>query len=106
MDQGSLGDKHCPRCKETKPRSAFSMCRSTGDGLNAYCRQCSSAMNKAGPVKPRKSRANRDKPTSWLVPGDPRPFMQKLIAATQKRWRYPVEPSNDLTWSLGARKVA
>lgn len=35
--------KRCSNCRETKPRAAFALYRSKGDGRQAYCRECSSA---------------------------------------------------------------
>lgn len=37
-DQEKL--KRCPRCEETKSRSEFHKCKSTGDGLYGYCKEC------------------------------------------------------------------
>lgn len=38
---GSGGRKGCSRCKQTLPTDAFSSNKSTRDGLQAYCRECS-----------------------------------------------------------------
>ncbi|WSB72232.1 endonuclease VII domain-containing protein [Streptomyces decoyicus] len=38
---GSGGPKCCSRCKRALPTAAFSSNKSTRDGLQAYCRECS-----------------------------------------------------------------
>jgi hypothetical protein len=48
--------KTCSRCKESKPREAFSRRTANRDGLQNYCRECSSIKNKERP--PRKHKYN------------------------------------------------
>jgi hypothetical protein len=40
-------DKLCRTCKEAKPSTSFSVCKSSHDGLQFKCRACHSAYNKA-----------------------------------------------------------
>lgn len=55
-DQPSaVGDKRCARCSELKPPREFSVCRTTGDGLQVHCKSCKSEINKAHRA------ANRDR---------------------------------------------
>jgi hypothetical protein len=42
--------KTCYGCKETKPRSAFSKCKSRYDGLQADCKACQNAKYRNAPV--------------------------------------------------------
>lgn len=39
--------KKCARCKVTKDKSEFSLCRSRTDGLQPYCKSCSRSIAKA-----------------------------------------------------------
>lgn len=47
--------KRCPKCGETKPRSAFSRDTSKPDGLQSYCKACNSRYRTANPEKHRAS---------------------------------------------------
>ena len=44
-------EKHCPRCHETLPASAFSVDLGNASGLRAYCKRCSSALTRARQLK-------------------------------------------------------
>jgi hypothetical protein len=41
--------KHCPGCKQEKPRTSFAKNRGRVDGLQAHCKQCFSARYKKDP---------------------------------------------------------
>ena len=43
----AAGSKHCPRCKQDLPFSAFGRNRSSGDGLTSYCRVCHNEVGRA-----------------------------------------------------------
>ena len=43
--------KHCPRCHETLPASAFSVDLGNASGLRAYCKPCSSQLTRARQLK-------------------------------------------------------
>lgn len=39
-------EKRCPRCKEVKDRSQYSVCKNNSDGLYGYCKKCSAEMSR------------------------------------------------------------
>ncbi len=72
------GMKKCSRCKEVKEIAAFGSCKATKDGLNYYCRTCSTdstvAYHKRHPEKHRAynrewSRANPHKKADIQLKG-------------------------------------
>lgn len=50
--------KTCPRCRQSKPRGAFSLDRHARDGLVTYCKKC--VRERRGSVLPRRKNAFRD----------------------------------------------
>ncbi len=89
------GERECRICLVTYPLRAFV-------GGRTQCRACRNAYHSAyDKAHPRtRSQANKDQPKSpWNVPADPRTSAEKLLAATQQAWRYPVAPAQNLRWA-------
>jgi len=59
--------KHCPRCKQDKPREAFNRNSSKGDGLQAICRQCQSDIWTTGSTE-RRRQMEGEKPADIIGP--------------------------------------
>lgn len=49
--------KYCQRCQEKKALDLFNKNRSTKDGLQGYCRKCTSELSRARNIKLRRSKA-------------------------------------------------
>jgi len=92
------GEKQCSKCNQCKPLSEFNRCANMSQGRYAQCKVCRSAKYQAKRATGWKAKkiykpSTGEKPTSWLLPRDPRSFGQQLLAATQRNWNYPVEPA-------------
>lgn len=104
------GDKMCRVCLGFKPWSQFSRVAKNADGLHSYCKQCrrdaankKTATNSRSDYRPkRKPRKPAESPTAWILPRDPRHFLQRLAAVTQHRHRnaYAVAPAQNLSWGI------
>ena len=106
MIEPIIGDKQCSKCGECKPRTEFHADYRRVDGMHRQCKACRLAQAHRRTMERTRSdyravkrprRAAQDSPTAWLLPADPRPFGQQLANATQRKWRYPVEPAQ-LRW--------
>jgi hypothetical protein len=106
MIEPYVSDKQCRDCKKAKPVTEFNRDKSRPDGYARICRDCSKAAFRASyrrcKARGRKVTLVDQSKTAWLLPADPRDFGQQLLAATQQRWRYEVEPAANLTWIIGA----
>jgi hypothetical protein len=107
MIEQYVSDRQCRRCFVFRPLTEFSPDKSRKDGYQLYCKPCRrayanrcTAEGVRSDYKPK--RKPIESPTAWLVPADPRGFAQQLLAATQQRWRYEVEPVQNLTWRIAA----
>ena len=95
MIEPIIGDKQCSKCGVCKPLTDFLRRHDLPSGYAGRCKACERKRVRARP----KSR-HEASPTAWLLPADPRPFGQQLANATQRKWRYPVEPAVNLTWRI------
>lgn len=96
MIEPFISEKQCSGCRECKPVTEFS-------AQQSRCKACRRAYGTAAyhsSPKARASRANRDKPTSWILPRDARPVSDRLLDLELRRWGYPTEAANDLFWRV------
>lgn len=108
IDAFLYGEKQCRKCGECKPKSEFSPNGKSADGYLNRCKQCRRTQNlKAyhNTKHARKSRANADKPTSWIVPRDSRPLIDRTLDLALRNYR-ACNPAANLCWSIGLREVA
>lgn len=88
------GTKRCPRCKETKPLSAFSRCSRTKDGLQCYCKECQRILGKEWRSSPGVREATNAYRRKWLTPEKNREYHQRYnekhpgyAARKTQKWR-------------------
>lgn len=93
------GEKQCAACREVKELSAFSVLASGKFGRHAYCKSCRSMQNKKRQRVTARKKPQRN-PTEWLMPE--MTLTQSLDCIRLRKWRYPVEPANNLTWTIAA----
>lgn len=94
MIEPIIGERQCSACKACRPAHEFAP-------KSSKCRACRThqqcALRRARKKSGRKG-SNRERQDFSNVPADPRTFGQQLLAATQRRWSYPVEPAQNLRW--------
>lgn len=105
MIEQYVSNKLCTKCKRYQPVTQFNRAKVRRDGvqpLASHCKDCHrvSALAHYHAHKHEK-KPPREKVTAWMIPADPRPISQQLLAATQRRWRYECEPAANLIASIG-----
>lgn len=107
MIEQMTGDKQCAKCGDVKPMTGFHGRAVSKDGRHSYCKVCRLAMAKLKTDECVRSdytpkRRPRESPTAWLLPSDPRSFIQRLASVTQHKHRhaYTVEPVVNLCFNI------
>ena len=105
IDAYLYGEKQCSKCGECKPKSEFSPNSKTADGYLGRCKQCRRQINlKSYHSKKatRPSRANVDKPTSWIRPRDSRPLADRSLDVVLRNFKPCTPAANGPRYLIGA----
>lgn len=94
-----MSEKQCSSCREFKALDAFSVLATGKFGRHSYCKACRSLQNKTRQRVTARKVPQRN-PTEWKMPE--MTIKQSLDCIRLRKWRYPVEPANNLTWRIAA----